>query len=46
MEQRLEWIVAKPRRWGHWEALRGGLAAHALVQKRYPDAGFAGVETR
>ena len=45
MEQRLEWIVAKPKRWGHWEALRGGLAGHALVQKRYADAGFDVVES-
>ncbi|MCZ2498061.1 biotin synthase [Xylophilus sp. Kf1] len=45
MEQRLEWIVAKPGRWAHWEALRGGLAAHALVQQRYPDAGVDVVES-
>ncbi len=45
MEQRLEWIVARPKRWAHWEALRGGLAAHALLQKRYGDAGVDVVES-
>jgi malonyl-CoA O-methyltransferase len=38
MEERLQWIVAKPRHWVHWEPLRGGLQAHGLLQKRYPEA--------
>ena len=44
MEQRLQWIVARPRRWAHWFALRGGLQTHGLVQQRYPDAGVDVVE--
>jgi malonyl-CoA O-methyltransferase len=35
MEERLEWIVKKPARWLNWMPLRGGLQAHALLQKRY-----------
>jgi len=44
MEQRLQWIVAKPKRWAHWFPLRGGLQTHATVQQRYPDAGVDLVE--
>jgi len=36
MEDRLQWIVLKPRQWVHWEPLRGGLQAHALLARRYP----------
>ena len=36
MEDRLQWIVKPPERWAHWEPLRGGLEAHALLGKRYP----------
>jgi malonyl-CoA O-methyltransferase len=36
MEQRLEWIVAQPQTWVHWEPLRGGLQAHSLIARRYP----------
>jgi len=38
MEDRLQWIVARPQHWAHWEPLRGGLKAHALLIARYPDA--------
>jgi len=38
MEERLEWINLKPQAWAHWEPVRGGLQAHALLAKRYPDA--------
>jgi malonyl-CoA O-methyltransferase len=38
MEDRLQWITAKPARWADWSPLRGGLEAHALVARRYRDA--------
>ncbi|MCB1978789.1 MAG: biotin synthase [Burkholderiaceae bacterium] len=38
MEQRLGWIRQAPRAWCHWDPVRGGLEAHALLRKRYPDA--------
>lgn len=38
MEERLQWIVKSPQRWLHWEPLRGGLQAHALLTKRYQSA--------
>jgi malonyl-CoA O-methyltransferase len=38
MESRLEWLVKKPVSWLHWEPLRGGLDAHNLLAKRYPQA--------
>jgi len=38
MQERLGWIVRQPQRWLHWEPLRGGLLAHALVAGRYPGA--------
>lgn len=39
MEERLEWIKLQPQNWAHWEPVRGGLQAHALLARRYPDAG-------
>lgn len=39
MEERLEWIKLQPKNWAHWEPVRGGLQAHALLARRYPDAG-------
>ena len=36
MESRLQWLVKQPRQWLHWEPLRGGVQAHALLAKRYP----------
>lgn len=38
MEARLQWIRKQPGSWLHWQALRGGIQAHALLQKRYPAA--------
>lgn len=38
MEDRLQWIRQAPAAWCHWEAVRGGLGAHALVSARYPQA--------
>ena len=38
MEERLEWIKLKPTHWAHWEPVRGGLRAHDLLAKRYPEA--------
>ena len=38
MQERLDWIKLQPRRWAHWAPARGGLAGHALVAKRYPQA--------
>jgi malonyl-CoA O-methyltransferase len=38
MEERLEWIKRQPQNWAHWEPVRGGLQAHALLVRRYSDA--------
>ena len=38
MEDRLQWIRLQPKTWADWDPVRGGLAAHALVQRRYPQA--------
>ncbi|MEZ0309147.1 MAG: biotin synthase [Ramlibacter sp.] len=38
MEDRLQWIRLEPKAWAHWEPVRGGLAAHALIERRYPRA--------
>ncbi|MCJ0762112.1 biotin synthase [Variovorax terrae] len=36
MEERLQWIRLQPQAWAHWEPVRGGLQAHALLSRRYP----------
>lgn len=36
MEDRLQWIRREPKAWADWEPVRGGLAAHALLERRYP----------
>jgi malonyl-CoA O-methyltransferase len=36
MEERLQWIKLQPAAWGDWEPVRGGMEAHAMVQRRYP----------
>ena len=36
MEERLQWMKLKPRKWVHWEPLRGGQHAHELLVNRYP----------
>ena len=38
MEDRLQWIRLDPKTWADWEPVRGGLQAHALVERRYPQA--------
>jgi malonyl-CoA O-methyltransferase len=38
MEERLEWIKRSPAAWADWEPVRGGLAAHAEIAARYPQA--------
>lgn len=38
MEERLEWIKRAPTDWADWEAVRGGLEAHARIVRRYPQA--------
>lgn len=38
MQERLEWIKRAPAAWADWEPVRGGLEAHALVARRYPQA--------
>ena len=45
MEGRLQWIREAPAAWCDWDAVRGGLQAHALVRQRYPDASCFVVET-
>jgi malonyl-CoA O-methyltransferase len=46
MEERLEWIRLRPAAWAHWEPVRGGLQAHALLERRYPKSECFLVETR
>ena len=38
MEDRLQWSRQAPASWCHWDPVRGGLQAHALVSARYPQA--------
>ena len=38
MEERLQWITLQPASWLHWQPLKGGTQAHALLQQRYPQA--------
>ncbi len=38
MEDRLQWIKSRPRHWLDWAPLAGGMEAHALVARRYPEA--------
>jgi malonyl-CoA O-methyltransferase len=38
MEDRLQWIRLQPVTWADWEPVRGGVQAHALVERRYPKA--------
>ena len=46
MEERLEWIKLQPDHWVHWAPVQGGLEAHALLSRRYPDAGCFVVEAQ
>ena len=36
MLDRLQWIKLQPQAWAHWGAVRGGLAAHQKLVKKYP----------
>jgi hypothetical protein len=36
MEDRLAWIKLRPQQWAHWEAVRGGLQAHAAAGAALP----------
>jgi malonyl-CoA O-methyltransferase len=38
MEDRLQWIVQKPKQWVHWSPLQGGVQAQGLLGQRYPDS--------
>ena len=38
MEDRLQWIRRQPQAWADWDPVRGGLSAHALLERRYPRA--------
>ncbi|OYT93346.1 MAG: biotin synthase [Burkholderiales bacterium PBB3] len=38
MEDRLQWMTLKPATWLHWEPLRGGVQAQALLERRYPNS--------
>jgi malonyl-CoA O-methyltransferase len=38
MEERLQWILEAPKAWCHWDMVRGGQQAHALLSARYPKA--------
>ena len=44
MEERLGWIKQQPQHWAHWEPVRGGLQAHALLARRYQDSACFVVE--
>lgn len=46
MEDRLQWIRLEPAAWAHWEPVRGGLQAHALLARRYPKAPCYLVQTQ
>ena len=46
MEDRLQWIRMAPKAWGHWEPVRGGLEAQALLERRYPKAECFVAESR
>jgi malonyl-CoA O-methyltransferase len=46
MEDRLQWIRLEPAAWADWEPVRGGLEAHALVERRYPKAECFVIEQR
>ncbi len=38
MQERLDCIKLQPAGWTHWQPVRGGLQAHALLAQRYPQA--------
>jgi malonyl-CoA O-methyltransferase len=44
MEDRLQWIKRSPQAWADWEPVRGGLATHAQIAERYPQARAYAIE--
>ena len=38
MQERLDFIKLQPKAWAHWEPLRGGVQAHQVLVRRYPQA--------
>lgn len=44
MQERLQWICRKPQTWCHWQPVRGGLQAHALIAERYAQSPCYAVE--
>ena len=46
MEDRLQWMTLKPATWLHWEPLRGGVQAQALLERRYPKSDCFVLENR
>lgn len=46
MQERLQWICRPPASWCHWDAVRGGLQAHALVAQQFPQADCYVIETQ
>ena len=46
MEDRLQWIRLAPAAWAHWEPVRGGLGAQALLEQRYPKSACFVAEPR
>ena len=45
MQERLQWMTAKPAHWCDWDPLNGGIEGHALVQQRYPESSCQITET-
>ena len=45
MDDRLQWIRQAPAAWCDWDPLRGGIAGHHLVARRYPQAACLIAET-
>jgi malonyl-CoA O-methyltransferase len=45
MEERLQWIRRNPAVWVDWEPVRGGLAAHEAIARRYPKATCYAIES-
>lgn len=45
MEDRLQYLMQKPTHWAHWEPVRGGWQAQALLQARYPQARVSLIES-
>ena len=46
MEERLQWIVHRPRQWVHWAPLHGGVQSHGRLTKRYSESECFVIESR